>query len=336
MKPKTLEDLAALAGVSRATVSRVVNGGSVSERTRRRVQQVLDETGFRPNRAARTLVTGRSGVVGVVMHEEPTVLFKDAYFADLMHGISDGLAEQATGMMLWLGNRSKADTLEHIRSSGIADGIIVTAHFRDDPLVDGLRAAPIPTVLIGHRREDADASYVDIDNVEAARTVTRHLIESGRTRVGHITGRPGTVAADDRLEGYRLAMLDAGLDPDRYVAVGNYERHDGQRVAPELLERGVEAIFCVNDFVAHGAYLALQERGVDIPGDVAVAGFDDLEFAATLPPPLTTIRQDVRAVGMQAAASLLALLDDPDGAPQRVLLPTELIIRASTDGGAST
>src|SRR5450759_1613160 len=162
---RTLDEVAALGGVSRATVSRVINGGSVSKATRRRVRAVLDGTDYRPNAAARTLASGRSEVVGVVMHVDPHELFRDAYFSKLLQGMSDGLSEQAGGMMLWLGDRSKEDTLDRILSMSLLGGVIVTAGTLEDPLVDGLLASRLPTVLIGHRRADRTASYVDIDNV---------------------------------------------------------------------------------------------------------------------------------------------------------------------------
>ena len=187
----TLDDLAALTGVSRATVSRVINGGSVSEATRERVMAVLESTGYRPNLAARTLASGRSGVVGVVMHVDSHELFQDPYFSQLLQGMSDALSDTATGMMLWLGNRSKQETLDQILGMGLLEGVIVTAYNVDDPLVDGLLASSLPTVLVGHRRADRSASYVDVDHVQAAEAVTSHLVDAGRRRIGHITGDGG-------------------------------------------------------------------------------------------------------------------------------------------------
>jgi DNA-binding LacI/PurR family transcriptional regulator len=330
---RTLDDLAALSGVSRATVSRVINGGPVAEHTRQRVMAVLEDTKFRPNAAARTLASGRSGVVGVVMHIDPHLLFKDPYFAQLLQGMSDVLAEQATGMMLWLGNRSKEETLDQILRMGLLDGVIVTAHNLDDPLVDGLLAATVPTVLVGHRRSDRKASYVDVDNIQGADTVTSHLVRIGRRRIGHITGRRSTVAGEDRIAGYVRAMGRAGLPVDDLLVDGDFNQPSGRAGAEILIDRGVDAIFCANDATAEGALEAIRARGLDVPGDIALAGFDDLEFAAHLDPPLTTIRQGVALQGAEAAHTLLALLQDAAGGPRRVLLPTELVIRQSTVGG---
>jgi DNA-binding LacI/PurR family transcriptional regulator len=332
---RTLDELAALSGVSRATVSRVINGGPVSESTRRRVLAVLASTNYRPNLAARALASGRTGVVGVVLHLAPHLLFQDAYFSSLLQGITDALAEQAGGMMLWLGNRSREETLDRIRWMGLLDGVIVTANQLDDPLVDGLLASELPTVLIGHRRADRSASYVDIDNIEAADAVTMHLAGLGRRRIAHIAGSRGTAAAEDRITGYRRAMERTGLPTEGMIVEGSFNRAGGAAAAVELLDRGVDAIFCSNDAMADGALEIIEERGLRVPADVALAGFDDLEFAATLRPPLTTVRQFVPQQGVEAANTLFQLLRNPGGGPRRVILPTELIIRQSTVGSGA-
>ncbi len=329
----TLDDLAALSGVSRATVSRVINGGPVAEGTRRRVLEVLERTGFRPNAAARTLASGRSGVVGVVMHVDPHLLFQDQYFSQLLQGIADHLAGQGAGLMLWLGYRTKEEILDHVLGMSFLDGVIVSAHTLEDPVVDGLLASSLPTVLIGHRRADLTASYVDIDNEQAADVMTTHLISLGRTRIGHITGTRGTVHAEDRVTGYQRAMRRAGLDPDGLIVDGNFNVQSGFAAAAQLLDRNVDAIFGANDASAAGALEAIRTRGLRVPDDVALAGFDDLELAARLDPPLTTVRQGVRQQGIEAARVLLQLLQDPGRSPRRVLLPTELVVRQSSVGG---
>jgi DNA-binding LacI/PurR family transcriptional regulator len=333
---RTLDEVAALVGVSRATVSRVLNGGSVSDATRDRVLEALERTNFRPNAAARTLASGRSGVVGVVMHVDPHTLFADPYFAQLLQGMSDVLSERAAGMMVWLGNRTKEETLDQILGFGLLDGVIVTAHTLDDPLVDGLRASTLPTVLVGHRSADRTASYVDVDHVAAADTITSHLVALGRRRIGHISGRRGTVAGEDRIAGFRRALDRAGLPTDGAIVEGDFTEESGAIGAAVLVERGMDAVFCANDATAAGALGTIHERGLTVPDDVALAGFDDLEFATRLDPPLTTIRQGIHAQGTEAGHALFELLRDPNGGPRRVILPTELVIRRSTVGGVQT
>ena len=269
------------------------------------------------------------------MHIDPHLLFRDAYFGQLLQGMSDEFVDLAAGMMLWLGNRTKEETLDNILSMGLVDGVIVTAHYREDPLVDGLLASSIPTVLVGHRRHDRTASYVDVDHVHAADSVTSHLIQIGRTRIGHITGMRGTVAAEDRITGYRRAMERAGLSTDGLMVDGDFNAPSGVTGAEVLLERRCDAIFCANDATAMGALETIRAQGLGVPDDVALAGFDDLDFAARLDPPLTTVRQGVREQGAEAARTLFQLMADRDGTPRRVILPTELVIRQSTVGGVT-
>lgn len=332
---RTLDDLAELSGVSRATVSRVINGRSVSPASRQKVLEVIETTGYRPNLAARNLASGRTGVVGVVMHVAAPLVFSDAYFAALLTGICDSLSQQAAGMMLWLGNRTKQETLDQILGMGMLDGYIVTADSMDDQLVDGIRSSGLPVVLVGHRTADRDVSYVDIDNESAAEAVTDHLIRTGATRIGHITGRVDSVSGRWRRIGFERAMRRAGLSPEGLLVEGDYTTQGGYEAALTLLDGGVDAIFAANDYTALGALNAIRERGLSVPGDVALAGFDDLDFAATLDPPLTTIRQGISEIGHEAARTLLRILDKPDGGPGRVLLPTELVIRQSTARRAS-
>jgi DNA-binding LacI/PurR family transcriptional regulator len=331
--PQTLDDLAAMSGVSRATVSRVINGGPVSEATRNRVLEVVRRTRYRPNVAARRLASGRSGLVGVVLHHRPALLFQDPYFGALLEGMTDTLSDQAAGMMLWLGNRTKEETLDEILKIGLLDGAIVTANTLDDPLVDGLIASDMPTVLVGHRRADLSASYVDVDHVAAADTMTSHLVDIGRRRVGHITGRRGTVTGEDRLTGYLQAMHRAGLPIDGLVENGDFTVESGVAAATTLLDRNVDALFCGSDLTAKGALRVIASRGLRVPEDVAVAGYDNLALAATLDPPLTTVDQGVEAQGSAAARTLFELVADTDRRPRRVILPTKLVIRESTRRG---
>ena len=238
-------------------------------------------------------------------------------------------------MMLWLGNRSKEETLDRILSMGLLDGVIVTAHNLDDPLVDGLLASSLPTVLLGHRKADRTASYVDIDNVHAADAMTTHLISIGRRRIGHVAGMRRTFAAEDRVAGYTRAMQRAGLPCDDLVVDGDFNAPSGMVGAAMLLDRGADAIFCANDATAQGALATIRARGLRVPEDVALAGFDDLEFSSRLDPPLTTVRQGVREQGEEAVRCLFQLVGDADATPRRVLLPTELVIRQSTVGGGT-
>jgi DNA-binding LacI/PurR family transcriptional regulator len=329
---RTLEDVAKLTGYSRATVSRVLNDGPVAADTRVRVLEALKSSDYRPNVAARSLASGRTGVMGIVMHIAAERTFADAYFTGLLTGISEQLSEQSLGMMLWLGNRTKEETLDQIVGMGMLDGVIVTAEAKDDPLVDGLRASGMPTVLVGHRRADSDASYVDIDNEGSAEIATNHLLSLGRMRIGHITGRRDSVSGGDRILGFEAAMRKAGRSTEGLIVDGDFTPDGGYLGAKDLITQRVDAIFCGSDYTAVGALRAIKEAGLSVPGDIALVGFDDLAFAATMDPPLTTVRQDIGEIGHEAARSLIRLVGNPDAGPRRTLLPTEIVIRRSTVG----
>jgi DNA-binding LacI/PurR family transcriptional regulator len=266
------------------------------------------------------------------MHSPALALFTDPYWSLLLQGITETLADSATGLMLWLSHLSKQATLDQILSTHFVDGIICTATVLDDPLVDGLLLSDLPTVLIGHRRHDSSASYVDVDNESASEDIVAHLVQMGRRSIGHITGARGTVSGEDRLVGYTRALSRAGIE-GRFVVDGDYTTESGYEGAEKLLAMRVDAIFAGSDAMAAGAYQRVRDEGLRIPDDIAIAGFDDVAFAADLDPPLTTVRQNVRSQGEMAARTLLRLLEKRDGSPRRVILPTELIIRQSTVGG---
>ncbi len=334
MRGRTLEELASLSGVSRSTVSRVLNGGSVKPETRQRILEVMEQADYRPNLAARRLAKGRTGIIGLVFHVPATDLFGDPYFSSLLQGTTDVLSEQATGVMLWLKSGNPAETLRQVLSVGLIDGVLVTANYRHDEVVDGLLASSLPTVLVGHGGHSELASYVDIDHAVAATQVVNYLLDLGCRRIGSITGPLSSVAGHDRLQGYKKALARAGVPFDEsIVAEGDFNYISGRAAAEKLVERDIDAIFAANDQMARAARDVIVERGLHIPGDIALAGFDDMEFAAQMDPPLTTVRQPVRRMGEVAAATLLELIDDAaEDGRRRVILPTELIIRQSTEG----
>ena len=193
---------------------------------------VLERTGYRPNLAARTLASGRSGVVGVVMHVESPKLFQDPYFSQLLQGMSDALSETATGMMLWLGNRSKEETLDQILGMGLLEGVIVTAYNLEDPLVDGLLTSSLPTVLVGHRRADRSASYVDVDHVRAADSVTSHLVDAGGA--GSATSPDAAAPSLERIASWGISArwTGRGSPTEGLIVDGDFRRSLGGAGGP--------------------------------------------------------------------------------------------------------
>ncbi|GHD92176.1 LacI family DNA-binding transcriptional regulator [Streptomyces naganishii] len=342
----TLEAVAARAGVSRATVSRVVNGADgVREALAERVRRAVEELGYVPNQAARSLVTKRHDAVAVVIAEPETRVFADPFFALQLRGISKELtAHDAQLVLLLTEGRDDHARVGRYLAGGHVDGALVFSLHLDDPLPGLIQRAGVPTVF-GGRPGWSDGSrrvvYVDSDNRGGAREAVRHLAGLGRRRIGHITGPLDQTSAVDRLDGYRDVMVDA--DP-RLLVESDFTPADGERAMRELLDRcpDLDAVFAANDLTASGALRVLRERGLRVPEDVAVVGFDDmLPVAEQTDPPLTTVRQDIEEMGRLMTRLLLRGLDRGDGgtgqsgeaavggAPRSVVLPTTLIRRAS-------
>ncbi|MFE1858667.1 LacI family DNA-binding transcriptional regulator [Streptomyces anandii] len=342
----TLEAVAARAGVSRATVSRVVNGAhGVRDALAERVRRAVEELGYVPNQAARSLVTKRHDAVAVVIAEPETRVFADPFFALQLRGISKELtAHDAQLVLLLTEGRDDHTRVGRYLAGGHVDGALVFSLHLDDPLPGLIQRAGVPTVF-GGRPGWSDGSrrvlYVDSDNRGGAREAVRHLAGLGRRRIGHITGPLDQTSAVDRLDGFRDVMVDA--DP-RLIVESDFTPADGERAMRELLDRcpDLDAVFAANDLTASGALRVLRERGLRVPEDVAVVGFDDmLPVAEQTDPPLTTVRQDIEEMGRLMARLLLRGLDRGDGdtgrageaavggAPRSVVLPTTLVRRAS-------
>ncbi|WP_329222581.1 LacI family transcriptional regulator [Streptomyces sp. NBC_01485] len=336
----TLEAVAARAGVSRATVSRVVNGGDgVREPLVERVRRAVDELGYVPNQAARSLVTKRHGAVAVVIAEPETRVFADPFFALQLRGISKELTARDNQLVLLLteGRDDHARVARYL-AGGHVDGALVFSLHLADPLPGLIQGAGVPTVFGGRpgwSDGTRDVVYVDSDNRGGARDAVRLLAGLGRTRIAHLTGPLDQTSAADRLDGYREVMGDA--DP-RLVVESDFTPGGGERAMRELLDRcpDVDAVFAANDLTAAGALRVLRERGRRVPEDVAVVGFDDmLPVAEQTDPPLTTVRQDIEEMGRIMARLLLRRLDRhtadsaADDAPGGVVLPTTVVRRTS-------
>ncbi|MFE6282032.1 LacI family DNA-binding transcriptional regulator [Streptomyces sp. NPDC057877] len=340
----TLEAVAERAGVSRATVSRVVNGGTgVRKALAERVRRAVEELGYVPNQAARTLVTRRHDAIAVVIAEPETRVFADPFFARQLRGISKELTAHDNQLVLLLteGRDDHARVARYL-AGGHVDGALVFSLHLDDPLPGLIRGAGVPTVFGGRpgwgegtHPEAPAAVFVDSDNRGGARDAVRHLVDLGRTRVAHIAGALDQTSAVDRLDGYRDVMGDA--DP-RLVVEGDFTPSGGERAMRELLDRrpDLDAVFAANDLTASGALRVLRERGRRVPEDVAVVGFDDMSpIAEQTDPPLTTIRQDIEEMGRLMARLLLHRLDrratggPAELPPTSVVLPTTLVRRAS-------
>jgi LacI family transcriptional regulator len=316
-------------------VSRVVNDQpNVREEVRERVQKVIRDTGYQPHAAARSLVTRRTRIVGVLIPEAVSTLFTDPFFSLLLHGVTNTCNTHGYHLMLSLFD-SPADQGEMYRrvvGAGHLDGVIVASTRVDDPLIPKLLQDLVPFVLVG-RHTDERVNYVDVDNVAAAQMAVEHLIRLGHRRIGAIAGPLSINSGADRLQGYRQALEARRIPVDEsLVVVGDFSKGSGQAGAQRLLQASPTALFVASDIMAIGALTTLRQEGVRIPDDVALVGFDDIPTAAAVEPALTTVRQPIERLGSMAADLLLSLLDNPpneNGPAHQIILPTQLVVRDS-------
>lgn len=328
-----LEDIGRMAGVSRSTVSRVVNGEpSVRPEVRERVEAVIRETGYTPNAAARSLVSNRTGVIGLVIPSRVHSLFEDPYFARLIQGVTFGSNRAGVTLSLFLAQNEdeERELYPRVVESGFIDGVIITATRMGDPLVERMTSRQIPLVMVG-RPDLHQVSYVDVDNRDGARQAARHLVDIGADRIGVIGAPTNTTTGVDRLEGFiaGLQERDRTLDPDLLVE-GDFSEPSGHDAMQVLLDRGVDAVFAASDTMALGALRAAHEHGVTVPDDLALMGFDGFGATTTSSPPLTTIEQPVADTAARAVELLLSLVSGEVEAPTSVVLPVELVQRTST------
>jgi DNA-binding LacI/PurR family transcriptional regulator len=325
-----LEAVAARAGVSRATASRVVNGQTtVAPHIRDAVLRAIDELGYVPNSAARSLVTQRTDSIALVISEPGTRVFSDdPWFSMAIRSASMELEEANKQVVLMMAANARSHArVERYIAGGHVDGVMLISMHNADPLPAALSRLRVPVVSYGRPAVPVDMPYVDNDNVGGAEAGVRHLVESGRRRIATIAGPQDMSAGQDRLTGYRNVLRDSDLRS--IVAVGDFTRESGAVAMRQLLgdDPSLDAVFVANDLMAIGALQSLRQAGRRVPDDVAVVGFDDIEAAKYTEPPLTTLRHPVIE---QAAAMVRLLLGMFEGGPaDSVVLPTELVLRES-------
>ena len=328
----TLEEVAELAGVSRSTASRAINGGlRVSPEAQAAVDAAVAQLGFTPNRAARSLVTRRSDSVALVVPEPDERVLTDPFFAGTLNGLSAALADTELQLVLLIvrpGDNARAT--RYLRN-GHVDGAIVVSHHQDDSLDRALTDSRLPHVFVGRPLDAGRAvRYVDLDNAAGGRMATEHLVARGRRRIATLAGPQDMAAGLDRLGGWRSALQKAGL-PDDAVAVGDFTVAGGAAAATTLLDQhpDIDALFCASDLMAVGALGVLAERGLTVPDDVAVVGFDNLGVAASTKPQLTTVVNPVVAMARRAGDLLVDQLAGRTTPTDPVMFGPELVVRSS-------
>lgn len=326
----TLEMVAAEAGVSRSTVSRVVNGSpKVSTEVVDAVRVAITKLNYVPNRAARSLASRSTYAIALVVAEDTSRFFGDPYFASVVRGITARLEDSDYILTLLVASSDPTQKTMRFLQGGNVDGALVVSHHSDDADLSLLSQTILPMVFGGRppTAYGADLYYVDVDNQAGAEAATRHLVEQGCRRIGTITGPKDMTATQDRLEGWRRALTAAGLPSDA-IGVGEFTAEGAEASMRELLDQypDLDGLFVASDLMARGALTVLRERGIEVPGDLKLIGYDDSPAATSGRLALTTVRQPSEETGRLMADTLLALLAGKD--PERqIILPTELIRR---------
>ncbi|CAN5465996.1 LacI family DNA-binding transcriptional regulator [soil metagenome] len=334
-KNLTIHDIAALAGVSAGTVSRTINKQpGVGSAARARIEQIINEQGYRVDTTARQLSTGRSQTLGIVFPLQVSEVVLHPVYPELLGALSDAATDAGYDIMLF--TVSSPDKVGHVLESverKRVDGVILPAAGPRDPLMKKLVDDDVPAVLIGHRSRAANLGWVDSTHDIAARDLTRMLIAQGRRRLVMINGPKHISACRMRSTGFWAAVKEAGENVDSAEEVeGELNPSSGYSTAMELLARPErpDGFVCAADSVASGAIDAARELGIDVPGQLSITGFDDSAFAIHTNPQLTTVRMPLREIGTAAVELLIAMIEKRDIANRHVVVDNELVLRGST------
>ncbi|MQA03090.1 MAG: substrate-binding domain-containing protein [Streptosporangiales bacterium] len=326
----TIRDVAGAAGVSPATVSRVLNQRvEVAADLRDRVNAAVQELGYRPNGPARSLRKRATTVLGIII---PDV--QNPFFTAMVRGIED--TAQRAGYSVVLANtdedQDKQQRYLEVAAAEQLAGVVLAPARQSNRGLEVLVGQGIPVVTVDRRLRDGPVDSVVVNNHKAAKDATKHLIDRGRRRIGIVAGLLSTTTGARRLAGYKAALKQAGIELDEeLVAKADFRLEGGYQAAKQLLDRGrPDAVFASNNLMTIGTLQALAEAGVAIPDDVAVVGFDDISWATALRPPLTAVRQPTYEIGARAAELLLGRVAGDAAEPRHVVLSAELVVRGSS------
>ncbi len=336
-KPATIKDVAQESGVSTATVSYVLNNGPrrVDPGTRQRVVAVMERLQYHPSTMARGMSRKHLDCLGVVFPQPYPRLVADSYFSDILDGIIHVATERGQNVTLYTGLEWRGQaSLPAFRDRRV-DGLLLIAPLTDSGLVPALIETYVPFVLIDSTTDDPDIGSVDIDNADAASQVVAHLASLGHRRIALLGGQANSPSTAPRRRGFQAAMAQHGLPVDPALMLeGFYTREWGRAGMARLLDlpEPPTAVFAGGDGIATGAYGACAERGLSVPHDLSIVGFDDAPYVRYLTPPLTTVHHPLTQIGATAATLLLYRLHCPgdDRPPAQIVLRTELIVREST------
>lgn len=332
----TISDIARRAGVSKATVSRVINDkpGGVSEATKQRILKLIDEMEYRPNSLARSVAIARSYTIGVVIPD-----IANHFFNVVLRGIDDYLSAHGYAMLLCNSDNDPQKEQKHLMSfvDKRVDGVILCSGVSNEEFLRSYRRFGTPLVLIGRAFDNffSDAGVTG-DNISGAADAVEHLVKSGNRRLLYLDGNPKTSGTIQRLAGYRKALSAAGIEFDpSLVFQGEFSIEYGHRSVLKALDSGIsfDAVFSGSDLAAIGAIKALFERKLRVPEDIEVIGFDDIEFASIFEPPLSTVRKPHYDMASEAARMLIGIIDGDLSFKRHSVFASHLVLRKTTRNG---
>ena len=327
----TIKDIANRADVSKTTVSRVLNGKpDVDEKTKNKIQEIIKETGYSPSPIAKNLATGRTNFLGLLV---PALTHP--WIMEITQGIAEGIEDSEYEMALFTtSNRNKnQEMIEKVINNGLTDGIIALLSSDDKGYISQLHDKRFPIVLMSDRFLSRDIACVTAENTKGSYQATKHLIKLGHRNIGFVEGPPEFLCSRERLEGYKMALNDSGILFDEHlVKYGDLLEESGFKVITSWAESGnlPSAIFLSTDEMAIGAVKACKEAGLKVPEDISIVGFDDIPKAGFIDPPLTTIRQPMRAMGRKGVEILIDQIVQKNQKAVRIELETDLIVRNSS------
>jgi len=325
----TIRDVAARAGVSHQTVSRVINDSErVLPETRAKVMEAIAELGYHPNALARSMARGRSHTVACIAPN-----LTDYTFASLISGAEIEARQQG---YFWLSASAPdsdtfAELVTELVTSRRVEGLMVINPYADDR--QHHLPQDFPLAFAGARPREGEINSVALDDVGAAYEATKHLLDLGHRQIGMITGPLTEDAGQDRCQGYEQAMAEEGIVPAvELIIEGNWLAQSGYDAFMQMVQAGQlpSAIFAQNDLMAAGALRAARDMGLEVPDDLSIIGVDDIPLAAFFEPPLTTIHQNFHLIGREAARLLIRTVEQPDSSRRHLRMPVELVVRRST------
>lgn len=325
----TLDDVARMSGVSRATASRALNGrAGVRDDVRERVQLIAKSLGYRPNRAARNLAGGRASVIGLVLGRAD--LRNAPYEVALLQEVAKVADRHDEGLMLLMDSQEPSEAVKRVLSDSLVEGVIISAVAIGSSWIEELIDAKVPTVLVGSHPRRSDVSVVDVESRESSAALVGHLLDTGCERIATITGPLNRIDAMHRLEGYHLAHKRRSLPVDEMlIANGDFSRLRGYQLTDQLVEQKVDAIFAANDETAIGVFHRAVELGVDIPAELSLAGFDGQTASSVVGPHITSVAQPFERLAAKAVETLLTTITE-QRSPEMMLLEPSIFHGSTT------